>query len=372
MILAFTLLAVPSHAAFSSIYIFGDSVSATSSNAVTGSITNLYYGKRYSNGRTWAEVLAQRQGLGANSLTNAVWSFSSNNVSFFGHWSALMVTNVKNFTAPSNATNCLFVVWVCNADFVGDVGGYFAGPNLGPPNGTNTADWTAAINQHLTNHFRALTNLYAKGCRTLIAPNAVDIMAVPNYNGSPPAYRAFVRQRIINFNTNFAAMLAQVAASSPGLKIYTPDIFSLLDSVITNAASYGLTNATVGGVTASATGGNLAGVAINGLGTNYIFWGDTGDPSARFNAVIADTAQQLLSPVSLADITPVNTSNQLQLVNAPVGMNGIVQFLSDLAQTNWQTNSFFTVSNVAQTVFVNPTNSLRFYRLKFPWQWTWP
>jgi phospholipase/lecithinase/hemolysin len=372
MIWGLSFAAAPTHAAFSSIYIFGDSVSGTSSNTVSGAATNLYYGKRYTNGRTWAEVLAQRQGLGANSLTNAVWNFSSNNLSFFGHWSALMVTNVKNFVPPPNATNCLFVVWVCNADFVGDVGGYFAGPNLGPPSGTNLADWTTAINQHLTNHFRALTNLYAKGCRTLVAPNAVDIMVVPNYNASPSAYRAFVRQRIINFNTSFANMLAQVGAASPGLKIYSPDIFTLLDNVITNAAAYGLTNATVGGVNVSATGGTLAGVAINGLGTNYVFWGDTGDPSAKFHAVIADTAQQALSPLAITDITPVNISNQLTLANALVGAKGVVEFSANLATAAWQTNSFFTVSNVAPAVFVNPTNDMRFYRVKFPWQWSWP
>ena len=96
------------------------------------------------------------------------------------------------------------------------------------------------------------------------------------------------------------------------------------------------------------------------------------EPSARFHEVLADTAQQALSPSSITGITPVNTSNQLTLANAPVGMNGLVQFITDLSQTNWQTNSFFTVSNTAQTVFLNPTNSMRFYRVKFPWQWSWP
>ena len=149
-------------------------------------------------------------------------------------------------------------------------------------------------------------------------------------------------------------------------------MFSLLDDVEASAAKYGLTNVVdFDGTVSFATERFASPLALNGPGTNYIWWGPIA-PSARFHEVIADTAQQLLSPVSLADIIPVNTSNQLQLVNAPVGMNGIVQFLGDLAQTNWQTNSFFTVSNVAQTVFVNPTNSLRFYRLKFPWQWTWP
>ena len=32
-----------------------------------------------------------------------------------------------------------------------------------------------AINQSQTNHLQIITNLYAKGVRTLILPNAVDI-----------------------------------------------------------------------------------------------------------------------------------------------------------------------------------------------------
>ena len=63
------------------------------------------------------------------------------------------------------------------------------------------------------------------------------------------------------------------------------------------------------------------------------------------------------------------------LAEAGAGFGDVAKitfFVNDLAQTNWLTNSFFAVSNVTQTTFVNPTNSQRFYRLKFPWQWTWP
>ena len=362
MILLPLLFAPAARPAFSSLYIFGDAVSATTNN-ITGS-TN-YYGKRYSNGRNWVEVLAQRQGFGATSLTSTNWNFSSNNLSFYGHYSYLFVTNVNNFTAPPNATNCLFIVWVANADFVEDIA------NNGT--GTNLVAWTNAVNQHLTNHFRALTNLYAKGMRTLIAPNAVDLTKIPQYNSSPANYRAFVRQRIIEFNNGYANRLNQIRTNSPGLTIITPDIFALLDDLQTNAKNYGLTNVLDDTFNITSALQNLLPTqwALNGPGTNYIWWGPI-SPSARFHEVIADTAQQLLSPVNLVGITPINTSNQLQLVNAPVGMNGTVLYLNDLAQTNWLTNSVFTVTNVAQTTFVNPTNAQRFYSLKFPWQWTWP
>ena len=360
MIFLWMLLAAPTHAAFSSIYIFGDSTSTTTSNNAAN-----YYGYRESNGRCWVEVLAQRQGLGATSLASTNWNYSTNNKSFYGHYSSLLVTNVNNFTAPANATNCLFVVWVCNADFVDDIG------NLSGGIPGNLAAWTNNINQHLTNHVRALTNLYAKGMRTLVAPNAVDLTKVPQYTSYTPSGKAFIRQRIVEFNTAYSNRLNQIAASSPGLNIVMPDIFALLDDVEANAFKYGLTNIVDFSTNVTDVLENLPSNqwGLNGPGTNYIWWGPIA-PSARFHEVIADTAQQMLSPASITGITPVNTSNLLTLASAPVGMNGLVQFITDLSQTNWQTNSFFTVSNTAQTVFVNPTNSMRFYRVKFPWQWS--
>jgi phospholipase/lecithinase/hemolysin len=367
MIWVLVLSAAPSRAAFSSIYIFGDGVSATTNYPNSAN----YYGNRYSNGRCWVEFLAQRQGLGASSLTSTNWTYSTNNRSFYGHFSYLMVTNVLNFSAPANASNCLFVLWVANADYVGDV------TSFPPPNSTNMTSWTNSLNQHLTNHVRAITNLYAKGMRTLIAPNAVDLMKVPQYasiSAGSPGYRAFVRQRIIDFNNAYSNRLNQIRISNPGLTIITPDFFALIDDAEANAGKYGLTNVLddTGDVTSAQQHLIPAQASVlNGPGTNYVWWGQIA-PSARFHEVLADTAQQLLSPVSLDDLTQVNTSNLLTLANAPVGAKGVVEFLGDAAQNNWQTNSFFTVSNTTQTVFLTPTNDVRFYRVKFPWQWSWP
>ena len=138
----------PAQAAFTNLYVFGDSISATTDNPTLGPN---FYGRRYSNGRVWIEVLAQRQGLTL---------YPTNNWSYFGNTSTSMVANVSSF--HSNATNALFVIWVNNADL------YYPAQN-----GTNMNVWTNAINQSLTNHFKAITNLYyAKGARTLIMPNA--------------------------------------------------------------------------------------------------------------------------------------------------------------------------------------------------------
>jgi phospholipase/lecithinase/hemolysin len=358
-VLLFGPAVFPAQAEFTSLYIFGDGVCTTTNN--TSGLTNYYYGKRYSNGRVWVEVLAQQQGLGANSITNVNWSNSTNNWSYYGQYSPNLVTNINSFHKPSDAATALFIVWVNDADFVGYMGSIYPSMNI--------VTWTNAINQSLTNHWNIITNLYyAKGARTLIMPKAVDITETPEYNNSPN--KSFVRQRVIDFNTAFTPLLNQARASLPGITIYEPDFFSLLDNVLTNATAYGLTNALSNGQSIDAIDA-LANASINGPGTNYIFWDPT-DPTAKLHAVLADITQQLISPVQISNLTVLNGSNQLVVANIPIGQNGLVIGRTNLVLGNWTTNATFNSTNTTQTVFVPASGPRWFYRLKFTYSWTWP
>jgi phospholipase/lecithinase/hemolysin len=346
----------PAQAAFTNLYIFGDTVSTTTDGPGDAN----YYGKSYSNGRVWVEVLAQQQGITYN---------SNKNLSYYDHNSALLVTEVKSFT-PTNATNALFIVWVNDADFNDDT------INCEPYNSNNIAAWNNAINQSLTNHFKIITNLYfAKGARTLIMPNAVDITKVPGYvNIASSAEKNFIRLRIIAFNTAFTNTLNRAMTNCPAIKIYVPDMFALLDNVVTNAACYGLTNAldSNGQSIDALEDPALSNKALNGPGTNHIFW-DYLDPSAKFHAVLADITQQLISPVQISNITVLNGSNQLIVANVPIGQNGLVLGCADLSAPSWTTNATFVSSNATQTVYVPASDSPQmFYRLKFPYTWSWP
>jgi len=371
---------VSAQTAFTSLYIFGDGVSTTTNNSSGG---QFYYGLRYSNGRVWVELLAQQLGLTNNywystngsphvsytnlSASSTNWSYSSNNWSYFGDYSSNLVQNVNNFTAPTNANTALFVIWVINADFVYNISHY------SPYTSNNIAAWTNAINHSLTNHWKAITNLYfAKGARTLIMPNAVDITETPTYSVMATNYKSFIRQRVIDFNTAFPTLLNQARASLPGITIYEPDFFTLLDNVLTNATAYGLTNALLNGLSIDALDDpSLSDVSLNGPGANYIWW-DKEDPTAKFNAVMADVVQQLISPVQISNFTALKGSNQLVMANVPIGQNGLVLSCTNLAMPNWQTNATFVSSNTTQTIFLTPSDPQCFYRLEFPYTWSWP
>ncbi len=359
VILLFGSVVFSTASAFNSLYVFGDGICTTTNNPSPGP---QYYGKRYANGRVWIEVLAQRQGLAYDANKN--WSY-------FGQDSGNLVTNVSRFTAPADATNDLFVVWANDADFVGFLG------ELNPPYSTNSSlvAWTTNMNLSLTNHYKAITNLFAKGVRTLVMPNAVNLMEIPAYDNLGSSDRSFVRQRILAYNIAFTNTLNQANALCPGLKIFAPDIFSLLDNVLTNAAYYGLTNAVVnlgqGNISVAAINAPLITAATNGPGTNFIFWDDF-DPTAKMHEVVADYVQQLISPVQVGQITALNGSNRLDIVNTPVGLNGFVDGFADLAATNWASVKSFSSTNVNQSVFVPVTGSQWFYRLRFPYAWSWP
>ena len=232
------------------------------------------------------------------------------------------------------------------------------------------------MNVSLTNHFVAITNLYAKGVRTLIMPNAVDLMEIPEFDNTASTNLIFVRQRIIDYNSAFTNTLNQAKAQCPGLTIYVPDVFSILDNVLTNAAAYGLTNMLYnqgeGNVSIDAI--NYYPIldlkaATNGLGTNFIFW-DNLDPTAQMHEVLADVVQQMISPVQFSGVGLVNGTNQLDMVNVPVGRNGFVNGSTDLV--NWASMTNLNSTNVTETIFVPVSGPVQFYRLSFPFAWSWP
>jgi phospholipase/lecithinase/hemolysin len=333
---------LPAGAAFSSLYVFGDGV-CTTTNGPGGPY---YYGKRYCNGRVWVEVLAERQGL----------SYESNkNWSYYGHYSSQLVTNVNNFIAPADAGSALFIVWCADADFVWDVQNY----------GTNLSQWTAAMNQSLSNHFKAVTNLYhAKGARTVILPNAVDLAKVPFFSNN--TNKNFIRQRTIEFNAAYAtALLNQIQTNCPSIRMVVPDFFALFDDVVAHPAAYGLIKPD----TFVFKDLPSSQWALNGPGTNYVFWDDL-DPTAKFHAVVADVVQQLITPVRISALTSAGASNRLTIVNLPMGCDGLVDASTDLL--GWAVAREFKGTNVTQTVDLPVAGPRAFYRLRFPFAWSWP
>ena len=334
---------LPAPAAFSSVYVFGDGVTCTASNIYGGS---LYYPYTYSNGKVWIQALAERLGLNFNADANP---------SDLWHDSAYLLGQVNQFSA-GDANTALFVVWVCDADFVDDMS-YGPYPSLDP-----TA-WNNAIGASLTRHSQAITAIYGKGARTLMMPNAVDVTKIPYFSGLSSGERSFIRGMVISFNTGLATIVNQAKASLPGLRIYVPDFFTLLDNMVAHPASYGFSNTTSDALDDGFTD-------LNGPGANYVFW-DVWDPSAKAHSIVADNVQpvvQLLtSPPRITKVTWLNGSNRLDVANMPVGLPGFVDSRTNLLLANWTNALNFNGTSATQSIFVPASGARQFYRLRFPY-----
>ena len=409
-IVLLALTAIPLKAAFTSMYVFGDALSATTGNYYgtnsSGGETQFYYGGRYCNGRVWVEVLAQRQGVGINYNSAA-----------FDCGSGQLLNNVLNFTISQQlAANALVVVWSDNADI-------FDAIKNG--DGQNPLLWTSSITLAQTDELTAITTLYAKGVRTLVMPNVVDISEVPYFSQNYKAsYLQFFHNECIAYNTAFSNTLALARVECPGMTIYEPDFNALLNNTLTNAASFGLTNALYNGLTYDALDALGYGANTNGAGDNYVFW-DYLDPSAKLHEIMADETEQIIAPVRITQVAllsplsaPVYTS-QLTIANVPIGLNGIVEGTTNLYQKGWSWAPVvnFASTSATQSLLVsspalppiqlpggngnpnpeggsgfqannnsannnnssssggnsgNPSTAWQSYRLKFPFAWNWP
>ena len=351
VLLCWSVQLLSAKAAFTSLQIFGDGV-CTTTNSPGGAE---FHGNRFSNGRVWVEVLAQRQGLTYQSNRN--WSF-------FGHDSPNLLQSITNYTAPADVATMLCVVWSNDADFV-NFTSQFDAVNA------QLALWTNAMNQSLSNHFTAIQNLYNKGVRTLVMPNVVDLMKVPFYSQLPSPEKSFIRQRIADYNSAFVVRLNQARAAFPNLVIHAPDIHGLLDDIVARAVDYGVTNALYLGQSIDAlSDSNLADKSLNGPGRNYIFW-EYLDPTAKVHEILGDTVQHMISPPRIGQIVNTGPSNELLMVNVPIGLAGVVEGSTNFS--SWSSVAGFTGTANSQTVAVPATNpALWFHRLRFPFAWTWP
>lgn len=358
LLLLFTLAPLKVEAGFSSIYAFGDGICTTNTNNTP--LTQLYYGKRYCNGRVWIEVLAEWQGIPYE---------VSKNKSFFGHDSIALINSVNTFVAPPDAATSLFIVWVNNADFVefintnGNEPPYTASTPLGP--------WTSFINAAITRHTDAVTTLYSKGARVIVMPKAVNIGSTPFYNLNT-ATTAFLRDRVIQFNTAFDTAMVALETSNTGLVIYRPNMFTFFEEVLANPSAFGLINpeGTDGAVFDFPNPSLMTGTA-----TNYIFWDDL-HPTAKFQMQLADLVQKMISPVKVTNITRPGSDTQIIVANVPMGRAGEVQGSATLAPP-WQTDSpilvpFSAGGSTTGSVTFPSVGTKRFYRVGFPLVWTWP
>jgi phospholipase/lecithinase/hemolysin len=359
VLLGLLLLACRARAGWTSMYIFGDSLSAVAGGGTQyppppGASAANYWNGRFSNGQVWVEYLAAEQGIPFN---------TNNDFSNFGDASDEAYQNITagNYYPPPDVATSLCVYWTACSDCF--LLAYFDATN----------SWTNDINLVMESVSASVEALYSQGTRTLLLPNSVDVSRVPFFNyalgalsgntNDIPALLAAIQVGVPQYNAALASTIATLRSNCPNLTIYAPDFYTQFNFVLNHPASYGLTVTAVDALEDT----NLTDKSFAGPGANYLFW-DYLHPTTKVHAFVADYAQQAIAPLLINRLARAGASNRLDLANLPLGRTGSLQSSTNLAQTNWTTRATVAVTNLNQTVFI-PTNGLGnpiFFRLNFP------
>lgn len=103
---------------------------------------------------------------------------------------------------------------------------------------------TRVLTNAVTSMVTIMQRLYASGGRHIVLINSTNVGLTPLARALGAASVAAATQLSATFNGALAQQVAALKATSPGLNVYTIDIFSLANQAAANPASLGLENGT--------------------------------------------------------------------------------------------------------------------------------
>jgi outer membrane lipase/esterase len=136
---------------------------------------------------------------------------------------------------------------------------------------------TQLITAGLTDVVTVMTRLYAAGARHIVVVNVPNVGLTPAFQAQGAQAQGAGTQIAGGFNQNLAAQMTVLAAASPGLKLYTIDLFTLSNTITANPGLAGLSNVTAPCVTTT---------AVCATPDTYLYW-DSFHPTRAAGAYIA-------------------------------------------------------------------------------------
>lgn len=258
--LSLTALGAQGAAAYSNMYVFGDSLSDSGNDLflTKGVPSPLYYSDgsntgRFTNGLNYVDRLAASFGLTLAPSATGGTNYAYGGARTDSIWPDLKAlggldfnnqigTYVKQLAASGTAgdPNALYVLWIGS----NDMADAFAGAPSGVP---------AAVSETVSDIAKALIALQSVGARNFLVGNLPDLSLTPLGRGSAvlgsggdPVKEALILQGLRSGSAGFNAALngALNAFALPASTITVFDAFSLQTAMTANPAAYGLTNVT--------------------------------------------------------------------------------------------------------------------------------
>jgi thermolabile hemolysin len=247
--------------AFDAIVAFGDSLTDTGNVPAE---PYLHYQGRWSNGPLWIEYLSERLGFPYN---------PSNNLAHSGGTTGGALGETRKYVSAGDVSNTLFVVWAGGNDFLQQYQTFWF----------NETGWSQLTTASVNNLSNAVVNLQAKGARSILVPNTVDLTTIPLLNKLPGFLRTYLQSKVKMFNNKLSKSLTALQATYPNVKIYKTDIYLGEKAILKNYKADGFKNRNL----AALTDLKLLDKSFNGPGAKYVFW-DPIHPTTKSHSYIAD------------------------------------------------------------------------------------
>lgn len=244
LLISLLLTTTGARAAFSSIYVFGDSLSDNGTAADAANIDFPFpYSSipaqdinRVSNGPVAVEVLASQLGLPLNpSLFATSIPAAGTNYAIAGARAgrtnpgdlASQLTAFQANHAGGAPMEALYVLFIGGNDV------------LSISNVVDDAVAALAITTATQAVETTLNSLIGTGAQSILVPNVFDIGLTPG----AAANRALATQRSVEYNTALATTLAGVEGNQ-GINLFEYDLFGFGQRIVADPLSFGLTNTT--------------------------------------------------------------------------------------------------------------------------------
>ena len=292
-------------AQFSSLYVFGDSLSDVGQfSTVTGGLVPPaslgYFNGRFSNGPVWVDYLAADLGVSSTTQTNfAIGGASTGTQNSSISGLPGLQQEIAGFTqaVPQADPNALYVIWAGANDYLGTIGQ------------TNPAIPVANIDQ-------AINALVQDGAKDILVANLPDLGLVPLVSAQGSLVSGAVSTLVQAHNTLLAQSLATLAPqlATQGVTLIPFDVNSLVNVVSVNPASYGITNVTDPCLVNTPLFFNSGTVSLCSNPNEYLFW-DSLHPTTAADQIVADAAFKTIN-VSTSAVPEPPITGGLVLVGA--------------------------------------------------------
>lgn len=249
-VLCASLFSSAAHAAYSSVFVFGDSLSdngnafiAAGGETETTPYTDLipdraYASGRLSNGPVWVDLI----GTGATPIKPS-FDFGTN-FAFGGARTGVLTgvvpdgiptlqTQVDTLLSffPALPSDALYVVWAGGNDARDAV-----------LSGSQAAAQTIMADS-VGNIGEIVSSLAAAGATQFLVPNMPDLSRTPAVAAQGALAQAGMKTLVEQYNAGLAGLLATLDAS-PAIDILTLDIYALITTVLDHPGDFGFTNIT--------------------------------------------------------------------------------------------------------------------------------